>query len=84
MNEYKLTTTIGDLFVTAPSRKHVATIAREDPRFDGVRIKKIARHKARAVCGPKATIKMRNNRSMFYQLGSETFGIDGEKIHDGR
>ena len=47
MNEYKITTTIGDLFVTASSRKHVATIAQEDPRFDGVQIKKIARHKLR-------------------------------------
>ena len=84
MNEYKLTTTIGDLFVTAPSRKHAATAARKDPRFDGVQIKKVTRHKSRAVCGPNSTIKMRNNRSMFYQLGSETFGIDGGIINDGR
>ena len=84
MNEYKITTTIGDLFVTASSRKHAAIAARQDPRFDGAQIKKISNHKARAVCGPNSTIKMRNNRSMFYQLGSETFGIDGDIINDGR
>ena len=47
MNEYKITTTIGDLFVTASSRKHAASVAREDPRFDGTQIKRIARHKLR-------------------------------------
>ena len=47
MTEYKITTTIGDLFVTASSRKHAATVAREDPRFDGTQIKKVARHKLR-------------------------------------
>lgn len=47
MNEYKLTTTIGDLFVTASSRKHAATVAREDPRFDGVQITRIGLHKLR-------------------------------------
>ena len=47
MNEYKLTTTIGDLFVTASSRKHAATVAQEDRRFDGAQIKKVTRHKLR-------------------------------------
>jgi hypothetical protein len=47
MNEYKITTTIGDLFVTASSRKHAATVAREDPRFDGTQIRKVTRHKLR-------------------------------------
>ena len=84
MNEYMITTTIGDLFVTASSRKHAATVAREDPRLDGTQIMKVTRHKSRAICGPNSRIKMRNNRSMFYQLGSETFGIDGEIINDGR
>jgi hypothetical protein len=47
MTEYKITTSVGDLFVTASSRKHAATVAREDPRFDGVQIKKVTRHKLR-------------------------------------
>jgi hypothetical protein len=47
MNEYKITTTIGDLFVTSSSRKQAAIAAREDPRFDGVKIKKIGLHKRR-------------------------------------
>ena len=84
MAEYKIITTGGRFFVTAPSKKQAAIAARQDPRFDGAQIKKISNHKARAVCGPNSTIKMRNNRSMFYQLGSETFGIDGEIINDGR
>jgi hypothetical protein len=53
MNEYKITTTIGNLFVTASSRKHAAIVAQEDPRFDGVKIKRIARHKLRDLDGRK-------------------------------
>jgi hypothetical protein len=47
MAEYKIITTAGRFFVTAPSKKHAAIVARQDPRFDGVKIKRIARHKLR-------------------------------------
>ena len=47
MSEYKITTTIGNLFVTASSRKHSAIVAREDPRLDGAQVKKVTRHKLR-------------------------------------
>ena len=47
MTEYKITTSVGDLFVTASSRKHAASVAQEDPRFDGAQIKKIGLHKRR-------------------------------------
>ena len=60
MTEYKITTTIGDLFVTASSRKHAATVAREDPRFDGTQIKRIGLHKRREV--QSVTSNQRANR----------------------
>jgi hypothetical protein len=47
MSEYKITTTIGNLFVTAPSKKQAAIAARQDPRFDGAQIKRIGLHKLR-------------------------------------
>ena len=85
MNEYKITTTIGDLFVTASSRKHAATVVRQDPRFDGAQIKKIGNHKARR-SGMKTVykagkLKSMNDRKIVYQPD----GIQTEiEVNDGR
>jgi hypothetical protein len=67
MNEYKITTTIGDLFVTASSRKHAAIVARQDPRFDGAQIKKIGLHKLREV--QSVTSNQRANRDAARFMG---------------
>jgi hypothetical protein len=67
MTEYKITTSVGDLFVTASSRKHAAIVARQDPRFDGVQIKKIGLHKRRE--NQSVTSNQRANRDVDNFMG---------------
>ena len=85
MTEYKITTSVGDLFVTASSRKHAASVARQDPHFDGAQIKKIGLHKPRR-SGMKTVykagkLKSMNDRKIVYQPD----GIQTEiEVNDGR
>ena len=82
MNEYKITTTIGDLFVTASSRKHAATVAREDPRFDGTQIKKVSLYKPRR--RRMTGFSLRSDRIMCHQVDGKTMQPNGGEVNDGR
>ncbi len=82
MNEYKITTTIGDLFVTASSRKHAATVAREDSRLDGAQIKKVSLYKQRR--RRLAGYSLRSDRVMHYLVDGKTMLPNGGEVNDGR
>ena len=82
MSEYKITTTIGDLFVTASSRKHAATVAREDPHLDGVKIKKVSLYKPRR--RRLAGYSLRRDRVMRYLVDGKTMLPNGGEVNDGR
>ena len=82
MNEYKITSTIGVLFVTASSRKHAAIVAQEDPRLDGVNIEKVSLYKKprRRLTG----FSLRSDRIMRHQVDGKTMQPNGGEVNDGR
>jgi hypothetical protein len=82
MNEYKITTSVGDLFVTASSRKHAAIVARQDPRLDGAQIKKVSLYKQRRRA--MAGMSLRSDRLMRYQVDGKTMQPNGGENTDGR
>ena len=82
MNEYKITTTIGNLFVIAPSKKQAAIAARQDPRFDGAQIKKISLYKKRR--RRMTSFSLRSNRIMCHQVDGKTMQPNGGEVNDGR
>jgi len=82
MSEYKITTTIGNLFVIAPSKKQAAIAARQDPRFDGAQIKKISLYKKRR--RRMTSFSLRSNRIMCHQVDGKTMQPNGGEVNDGR
>jgi hypothetical protein len=82
MNEYKITTSVGDLFVTASSRKHAAIVARQDPRLDGAQIKKISLYKKRR--RRMTSFSLRSDRIMCHQVDGKTMQPNGGEVNDGR
>ena len=82
MAEYKIITTGGRFFVTAPSKKQAAIAARQDPRFDGAQIKKISLYKKRR--RRMTSFSLRSDRIMCHQVDGKTMQPNGGEVNDGR